>query len=81
MKQTVSLRRAVEGTGYFSLGPRASRPHQAVALILRVQVPVFTGTAGVSPASSIKFTQVTAESINSDKVAFNESGRDEHPSG
>jgi hypothetical protein len=37
---------------------------------------VFTGTAGVSPASSDKFTQVTAESDNQRDVAFNESGRD-----
>ena len=37
------------------------------------------GTAGVSPASSHKFTQVTVESLNSDQVAFNTSGRVEHP--
>ena len=47
-----------------------------MAFTLRVQVRVFTGTAGVSPASSIKFTQVTAESVNWDYVAFNEGGRD-----
>jgi len=36
----------------------------------------FTGTAGVPPASSSAFTQVPVESGSSDKVAFNESGRD-----
>ena len=35
----------------------------------------FTGTAGDSPASSDKFTQVTVESDNPGDVAFNESGR------
>ena len=40
-----------------------------------------TGTAGVSPASSNIFTQGTVAPLNSDNVAFNESGRAEHPSG
>jgi hypothetical protein len=35
-----------------------------------------TGTAGVSPASSNIFTQGTVAPLNSDNVAFNESGRD-----
>jgi ATP-dependent helicase/nuclease subunit A len=35
-----------------------------------------TGTAGVPPASSNGFTRVPTEAINSDKVAFNEGGRD-----
>jgi hypothetical protein len=39
-------------------------------------VNLFTGTAGVSPASSNTFTQGAIESGNPGKVAFNESGRD-----
>jgi ATP-dependent exoDNAse (exonuclease V) beta subunit len=35
-----------------------------------------TGTAGVPPASSDPSTPVLAESLNSDSVVFNESGRD-----
>jgi len=35
-----------------------------------------TGTAGVSPASSDKFAQVTGELVSADRVAFNEGGRD-----
>jgi cytoskeletal protein RodZ len=35
-----------------------------------------TGTAGVSPASSNKFTLASTESDTSDKMAFNENGRD-----
>jgi predicted Rossmann fold flavoprotein len=38
--------------------------------------PSLTGTAGVSPASSNKFTQDTVERDTPDNVAFNESGRD-----
>jgi hypothetical protein len=36
----------------------------------------FTGTAGVSPASSSGPIQIAVESVNSDIVAFSESGRD-----
>ena len=36
----------------------------------------FTGTAGVSPASSNAFSQAMIESFSSDQVAFKESGRD-----
>ena len=38
--------------------------------------PALTETAGVSPASSNKFTQGLMGSFNFDKVAFNECGRD-----
>ncbi|HEY2971214.1 MAG TPA: UvrD-helicase domain-containing protein [Pyrinomonadaceae bacterium] len=37
---------------------------------------LFTGTAGVPPASSHTFTQVSVEAVTVDKMAFNESGRD-----
>ena len=40
------------------------------------RVKLFTGTAGVPPASSGNFTQAQVESVNSQDVAFNESGRD-----
>jgi len=40
--------------------------------------PALTGTAGVSPASSNKFTQGLMGSFNFDKVASNECGRDAH---
>ena len=42
-----------------------------VAFIFGVQDPRFPGTAGVSPASGNKSTQVTVESVNSDRVALN----------
>ena len=38
--------------------------------------PLFTGIAGVSPASSNAFTLEAVESVNSGAVAFDESGRD-----
>jgi hypothetical protein len=39
-------------------------------------VRALTGTAGVSPASKDKFTQVSVGPLNFDRVAFNESERD-----
>ena len=42
---------------------------------------LFTGTAGVSPASSYTFTHGAIKSDNRREVAFYESGRAEHPSG
>ena len=57
-----------------SLGPRASRPHAAQAGPCRVRSLLFTGTAGVPPASSSEFTQGTVESFNPGDLAFNEAG-------
>jgi cytoskeletal protein RodZ len=42
----------------------------------RAANPTFTGIAGVSHASSYKFTQVAVEAERRGHVAFNESGRD-----
>ena len=39
-----------------------------------VNFNLFTGTAGVSPASSIAFTHVAVEPIKSVHMAFNEAG-------
>ncbi len=42
----------------------------------RSAVPAITRTAGVSLAPSHEFPQVAVKAVNTDKVAFNESGRE-----